>query len=76
MQLRIAIAASWWRSLASAGRLADADSRMGSLILVGTLPIAGLGLLFKDAIGTSLRNLYITADMLIGFPPCSTACSP
>jgi len=62
-----AIAVSWWRSLVTAGRHADADSRMGWLILVGTLPIAVLGLLFKDAIETSLRNLYITAAMLIGF---------
>jgi len=35
--------------------------------LPGNLPIALLGLLFKDAIKTSLRNLYITAAMLIGF---------
>lgn len=62
-----AIAASWWQSVATRGRHADADSRMGRLILVGTLPIAVLGLLFKDAIETSLRNLYITAAMLIGF---------
>ena len=62
-----AIALSWWRSLASAGRHADTDSRMGWLILVGTLPISLLGLLFKDAIETSLRNLYITVAMLIGF---------
>jgi undecaprenyl-diphosphatase len=61
------IAVSWWRSLASAGRHSDADSRIGWLILVGTLPIALLGLLLKDAIETSLRNLYITAAMLIGF---------
>ncbi|MFN3928164.1 MAG: undecaprenyl-diphosphate phosphatase, partial [Thermoflexus sp.] len=40
---------------------------MGWLIIVGTLPIAGLGLLFKDAIESSLRNLYITAAMLILF---------
>ncbi len=62
-----AMALSWWRSLASFGRHADADSRMAWLILVGTLPIAVLGLVFKDAIETSLRNLYITAAMLIGF---------
>lgn len=61
------IALSWGRSIASAGRHADADSRMGWLILIGTLPIAILGLLFKDAIETSLRNLYITAAMLIVF---------
>ncbi|WP_291013672.1 undecaprenyl-diphosphate phosphatase [Hydrogenophaga sp.] len=63
----IAIARSWRRSLASFGVHSDADSRMGWLILVGTLPIAGLGLLFKDAIETSLRNLHITAAMLIAF---------
>jgi undecaprenyl-diphosphatase len=62
-----AIAASWWQSVATAGRHANADSRMGWLILVGTLPIGALGLVFKDAIETSLRNLYITAAMLIGF---------
>ncbi len=62
-----AIAGSWWQYVASAGRHADADSRMGWLILIGTLPIAVLGLLFKDAIETSLRNLHITAAMLIGF---------
>lgn len=61
------ITISWWRSLCSFGRVGDADSRMGWLIIIGTLPIAVLGLLFKDAIETSLRNLYITATMLIVF---------
>jgi undecaprenyl-diphosphatase len=62
-----AVARSWWRSVVSLGRRADADSRMGWLILIGSLPIAVLGLLFKDGIETSLRNLYITAAMLIVF---------
>lgn len=62
-----AIAVSWWRSLVSLGRQTDAEARMGWLILIGTLPIAILGLLFKDAIETTLRNLYITAVMLIVF---------
>jgi undecaprenyl-diphosphatase len=61
------ICRAWWASLCSAGRRTDADARMGWLILIGTLPIAVLGLLFKDAIETSLRNLYITAAMLIIF---------
>lgn len=61
------ITLSWWASLTSAGRHRDADSRMGWLILIGTLPIAVLGLLFKDAIETSLRNLYLTATVLIVF---------
>jgi undecaprenyl-diphosphatase len=63
----LAIAVSWWQSLISRGRHADADSRMGWLIIIGTLPIAILGLVFKSAIETSLRNLYITSAMLIVF---------
>jgi undecaprenyl-diphosphatase len=43
------------------------DARLGWLVIVGTLPIAGLGLLFQDLIETYLRNLYLTAFMLIGF---------
>ncbi|MEY4505617.1 MAG: hypothetical protein RL297_195 [Pseudomonadota bacterium] len=43
------------------------DARMGWLILIGSVPIAVLGLLFQDAVEGSLRNLYITASMLILF---------
>ncbi|MDR7150899.1 undecaprenyl-diphosphatase [Hydrogenophaga palleronii] len=58
---------AWWRSLTQTRGPRDPDARMGWLIIVGTLPIAVLGLVFKDAIETHLRNLYITAAMLIGF---------
>lgn len=58
---------AWWLSLTQPAWRSDPDARMGWLILIGTLPIAGLGLLFKDAIEGSLRNLYITAVMLIVF---------
>jgi len=43
------------------------DARLGWLVIVGTLPIAVLGLLFQDLIETYLRNLYLTAIMLIVF---------
>ncbi|WP_394673276.1 undecaprenyl-diphosphate phosphatase [Limnobacter sp.] len=43
------------------------DARLGWLVIVGTLPIAGLGLLFQDMIETYLRNLYLTAIILIVF---------
>lgn len=62
---RIAIA--WLQSLRQPFGAQTPDSRMGWLIILGTLPIAILGLLFKDAIETTLRNLYITATMLIVF---------
>lgn len=61
------ILARWWGSLTQPVLRTDPDARMGWLILIGTLPIAVLGLLFKDAIETSLRHLAITATMLIVF---------
>jgi undecaprenyl-diphosphatase len=62
--LRIALA--WIRSLGDASR-SNPDARMGWLIIIGTLPISILGLVFKDYIEGSLRNLYLTATMLIVF---------
>ena len=62
------IADAWIRQLLPAAENRDpADVRMGWLIIIGTLPIAILGVLFKDAIETYLRNMYITATMLIVF---------
>ncbi|MDO9506710.1 undecaprenyl-diphosphate phosphatase [Hydrogenophaga sp.] len=58
---------AWWKSLTHAQWRRDPDARMGWLILIGTLPIALLGLVFKDAIEGTLRNLTITAVMLIVF---------
>ena len=43
------------------------DTRMGWFIIVGTLPILVAGLLFKDAIETTLRNLWITVTVLAVF---------
>lgn len=61
------IASAWLRSPAGRHSEDAADVRLGWLVLIGTLPIAILGLAFKEAIEGSLRNLYITASMLIGF---------
>lgn len=61
------IAAAWLRQNLRLGPYDKADARLGWLIIVGSVPIVLLGLLFKDAIEHSLRNLYITAVMLIVF---------
>ena len=45
----------------------DPEARMGWLVIVGSVPIVVLGLLFQDAIDTTLRNLWITVAMLAGF---------
>ena len=58
---------AWTASLASPALRSNPDARMGWLIIIGTLPIAVLGLLFKEWIEGRLRNLYLTAAMLIVF---------
>lgn len=64
------IATAWLAKnlkLGDPARHQQSDVRMGWLIIVGSVPIVVLGLLYKDAIEHSLRNLYITATMLIIF---------
>ena len=58
---------AWASSLTQPALRSNPDARMGWLIIIGTLPIAVLGLLFKDWIEGRLRNLYLTAAMLIAF---------
>ena len=43
------------------------DTQMGWFIIIGTLPILIAGLLFKDAIESTLRNLWITVTVLALF---------
>lgn len=61
------IGAAWLRSPLRPVPEQRSDVRLGWLVIVGSLPIAVLGLLFQDAIETDLRNLYLTATMLIVF---------
>jgi len=62
------IATAWLGQFLGKQGTRDADNaRIGWLVIIGTLPIVILGLLFKDAIETSLRNLWFTAFTLIGF---------
>lgn len=61
------IAWAWLAALAHPPMRSDQEVKMGWFIILGTLPIVVLGLLFKDAIETHLRNLYLVASMLIVF---------
>ena len=58
---------AWMRSLVERDFRGNADARLGWLVILGSFPIAILGLLFQKAIETNLRNLYLTATMLIVF---------
>lgn len=43
------------------------DYRMGWMVIVGTIPVGLVGYLFQDMIRDSLRNLWITASVLVLF---------
>ncbi|SHJ55653.1 undecaprenyl-diphosphatase [Tessaracoccus bendigoensis DSM 12906] len=56
----------WFGSFTGKVEKGDPDARMGWLVIIGSVPIVLLGLLFQDAIDTTLRNLWITVAMLAG----------
>ena len=57
---------AWFLSLIGKVPRSDPDARLGWFIIVGSIPVAVLGLLFQNAISTSLRNLWVTVGMLFG----------
>jgi undecaprenyl-diphosphatase len=59
--------ATWFRGLGSAQIRATPDYRIAWLVIIGTIPIALLGVLFEHQIQTSGRNLWIIAINLIVF---------
>ncbi|WP_290221005.1 undecaprenyl-diphosphate phosphatase [Corynebacterium atrinae] len=60
------ILTGWFRGLLNK-ELRGFDYRMGWMVIVGTLPVAIIGYLGKDLIREGLRNLWITATVLIVF---------
>ncbi|PBN41609.1 undecaprenyl-diphosphate phosphatase [Sphingobium sp. D43FB] len=61
------IVRAWLSQPWSSTNMRSQDARLGWLIILGTLPIAIFGVLFKDAIEGTMRSLYITASMLVFF---------
>ncbi len=59
------IALAWLGSLTNAERRSEPDARMGWYLIVATVPIALLGLVFKDQIETGARDLRLIAGTLI-----------
>lgn len=48
-------------------RTADVDARVGWFIVLGTIPIAIFGLVFKDQIETAVRSIELVSIVMIGF---------
>jgi undecaprenyl-diphosphatase len=66
----IRIAKAWIGSITNRGLVTEEtkrDSKLGWLIIVGSLPVVGIGLIFKHQIENGLRNLWVIAISLIVF---------
>lgn len=62
-----AIIGTWFRAFTHPELRSDTRTRLGWLIIIGTLPVAVLGLVFNHLIEGQLRNMYIVATALIVF---------
>ncbi len=58
---------TWFRGFTDAEIRRTDDYRIAWLVIVGTIPIAVLGVLFEDQIQTVARNLWLIATTLIVF---------
>ncbi|MGO0575065.1 undecaprenyl-diphosphate phosphatase [Ornithinimicrobium panacihumi] len=63
----VRIIKAWFASLAGRIPRNDPDAVLGWWVILGTFPIAILGLALQDWIETDLRSLWITATMLLVF---------
>lgn len=63
----VRIARAWLGGLASARRRADPDYRLGWGIILGSVPVAVVGLALKDFIEVTSRSLWVIAGALIAW---------
>jgi undecaprenyl-diphosphatase len=61
------IGSSWLRWSTKPNSAMSSDTKLGWLIIIGTLPVVVLGLAFRDFIENDVRNLWVIAFTLIGF---------
>lgn len=61
------IVATFFRAVRDPALRREPAARLGWFVVIGSIPIGVLGLAFQDQIESTLRNLWITAAMLIGF---------
>jgi undecaprenyl-diphosphatase len=59
------IAETWLASLRDPSRRSELEARLGWYIVLGTVPIAIFGFLFRDPIENGARDLYVIGSALI-----------
>ncbi len=63
----IRLALAWFRGLRGREHRADPDYRMAWYVIIGSLPIAVVGLAAKDLITGPLRSLWVVVAALVGW---------
>lgn len=61
------ITTGWFAGLFDATKRSTLNYRMGWMIIAATIPVGVIGFLFQDEIRSVLRNLWITAIVLVLF---------
>lgn len=61
----VRIVRAWFRGLAHREDRSDPDYTLGWGIIIGSIPVAVVGLVFKDAIETTLSSMWVIAGALI-----------
>jgi undecaprenyl-diphosphatase len=59
------IARTWLASLRDPSRRGELEARLGWYLVIGTVPIAIFGFIFRDQIETGARDLYLIGTALI-----------
>ena len=63
----VRILKAWFDGVLVKSHRDNADYRMGWYVIIGTIPIVVLGLVFKDAIRSEVRNLWVVATAMLVF---------
>jgi undecaprenyl-diphosphatase len=63
----VRILKAWFNGLLVKAHRDNPDYRLGWYVIIGSIPIAVLGLLFKDLIRSDVRNLWVIATAMLVF---------
>ena len=58
---------AWFNGIFVKAHRDNVDYRLGWYVIIGSIPIGVLGVLFKDAIRTEVRNLWVIATAMLVF---------
>jgi len=61
------IVRAWWRELRIPFARRSTDANLGWFIILGTIPIAIFGFIFRNQIESGARSLYLVGGMLVAF---------